>query len=205
VRSAIADAFLNSLWDILTERAPNETATEALIRAQEKGEMIAPMMGRQQSEFLGPCIHREFDILENAKAFPPPPQELILQCRGDLNQCFEIEYTSPMATALKAQEGSSIMNTVNDLATMANLDKTVLMVMDFHDAARKMARIRGTPADLLRSEEQVQALMEQSAQQAQMQQAAEQAPQVAMGVKNLAQAAQAVGAGASPGATQVPA
>jgi hypothetical protein len=117
---------------------------------------------------------------------------------------FEIEFTSPLARALKAEEGSAIMNTVSDLAQMANLDKTVLMIMDFHDAGRAMAEIRGCPAKILRTEDQVQALLEQQAEQAQDQQAAEQAPQVAMGVKNLAQAAQAAStAGASPGAPSV--
>ncbi len=90
---------------------------------------------------------------------------------------------------------------------MANLDKSVLNIMDLHDAFREMAAIRGAPAKLLRTEDQVQELMEQQAQDMQNQQAAAQAPQVAMGVKNLAQAAQmaggaAAGAGAQPGPTQ---
>ncbi len=98
------------------------------------------------------------------------------------------------------------MNTISDIAQMANLDKSVLYLMDFHDAAREMATIRGCPAKLLRTEEQVQQLLEQSQQQDQQAQEAAAAPQVALGVKNLAQAAQAAssaGVGGSPGAQQV--
>lgn len=201
-REVIRDTFLNTLFQILVQN-PNMTATEALLRAQEKGELIAPAMGRQQSEFLGPLIHRELDILSDAGQLPPPPMELVRSKRG-----IKIEYTSPLARALRAEEGTAIMNTVNDFATMMNIDPTVKFLMDWHDAGREMAAIRGCPAKLINSEDHVQALLEQAAQQQQEAQAAAQAPQVAMGVKNLAQAAQAAaaagagspGAGAQPGA-----
>jgi len=200
-RAVIRDTFLNTLFQILVQN-PNMTATEALLRAQEKGELIAPAMGRQQSEFLGPCVHRELDVLSEAGALPPPPPELARNGKG-----VRIEYTSPWARALRAQEGTAIMNTVADLAQMANLDKSVLYVIDFHDAARAMAKIRGMPTKLVRTEDQVQQLLEAAAQsQAQAQDAA-QAPQVAQGAKALAQAAQAAGltgAGGTPGATSIP-
>ncbi len=75
------DTFLNTLFQILADE-PNMTATEALIRAQEKGELIAPAAGRQQSEFLGPLIHREIDLLSAAGQLPPPADRaLALQAR----------------------------------------------------------------------------------------------------------------------------
>lgn len=200
-RSVIRDTFLNTLFQILVQN-PNMTATEALLRAQEKGELIAPAMGRQQSEFLGPLIRREIDILSEAGQLPPPPPELVRSKRG-----MRIEYTSPWAKALRAQEGTAIMNTVSDVAQIANLDPSAKFVIDYHDAAREMAKIRGMPAKLIRSEEEVTALLEHSAQQQQAQQTAAQAPQVAQGVKALAQAAQAAGmsgpSGGSPGAPTV--
>lgn len=198
-RGTIRDTFLNTLFQILVQN-PNMTATEALLRAQEKGELIAPAMGRQQSEFLGPEIHREIDILDNAGQLPPPPIELLRSGRG-----VKIEYTSPMAQALRAQEGTAIMNTVSDIGQMANLDKSVLYLIDFHEAGREMASIRGCPAKLIRSEDEVQQLLAHAAQQQQELQGAAQAPALAAGVKNLAQAAQAASAagGGSPGAPDV--
>ena len=204
VRGVIKDTFLNTLFQILVEATRSGepiTATEALIRAQEKGELLAPSMGRQQSEFLGPEIHREIDILSNAGALPPPPKELIESKRG-----MRIEYTSPLARAMRAEEGTAIMNTVNDTAQMANIDPSVRLVIDLHDALREMANIRGCPAKLLRSEDQVDQLMQQQAQEQSQQQQAAQAPQVAQGALALAKAAQASGlTGTAPGATQVPA
>jgi Bacteriophage head to tail connecting protein len=199
-RQVIRDTFLNTLFQILVQN-PNMTATEALLRAQEKGELIAPAMGRQQSEFLGPMIHREIDILSEAGQLPPPPMELVRSKRG-----MRIEYTSPLARALRAEEGTAIMNTFTDIAQIANLDPSVKFIIDAHDAVREMANIRGCPAKLILNEEAVQALMKGAADQAQQQQMATQAPQVAMGVKNLAQAAQAAAAagGGQPGAGAQP-
>lgn len=197
-RNAIRDTFLNTLFQILVDN-PNMTATEALLRAQEKGELIAPAMGRQQSEFLGPIIHRELDVLSAARQLPPPPRELLVSKKG-----MRIEYTSPLARAQRAEEGTAIMNTIADIAQMANLDRSVIQLVDLHDAAREMAMIRGMPAKLLRSEEQVQALMEQLAQQQQLAQAAAAAPQVSAGALNLAKAAQlATQGGGAPGAPSV--
>lgn len=200
-RATIRDTFLNTLFQILVQN-PNMTATEALLRAQEKGELIAPTMGRQQSEFLGPLIHREIDILSEAGQLPPPPMELLRSGKG-----IRIEYTSPMAMALRAQEGTAIMNTVADIGQIANLDPSVKFLIDFHEAGREMAAIRGCPAKIIRSEDEVQALMEHANEQQQQAATAAAAPQVAIGAKNLAQAAQAAasaGQGA-PGGAQGPA
>lgn len=203
-RSTIRDTFLNTLFQILVDN-PNMTATEALLRAQEKGELIAPAMGRQQSEFLGPLIHRELDILVNAGQLPPPPVQMLRARRG--LTALQIEYTSPLARAMRAEEGTAIMNTVQDVAQLVNLDPTVKFLVDFHGAAREMASIRGMPAKLLRSEEEVNELIDHANQQQQDAQLAAQAPQVSLAAKNLAQASQAAGmspTGASPGQLSVP-
>jgi Bacteriophage head to tail connecting protein len=192
---AINDSFLTSLFQILVQN-PEMTATEALIRAQEKGAMIAPAMGRQQSEFLGPQILRELDILSAARVLPPPPPSMARSGQG-----IRIEYTSPLTRAMRAEEGTAIMNTIQSLGIMANLDKSVLQLFDFVAAAREMALINGTPAKLLRSDEEVDQLLQQQQQAEQGQQIVQGAPQVSMAAKNLAQAQQALaasGGGAGP-------
>ena len=197
-RQVVRDSFLNTLFQILVQN-PNMTATEALLRAQEKGELIAPAMGRQQSEFLGPMIFRELDVLREANALPPEPVELTRSGKG-----IGIEYTSPLARAMRAEEGTAIMNTLSDVAQMANIDPSVRYIVDLHDAAREMANIRGMPARLLRSEDQVNELLQHANDQQAAATQAAQAPQVALGAKNLAQAAQAAaGAGGSAGAPNV--
>jgi hypothetical protein len=179
--SSINDSFLTTLFQILVQ-TPEMTATEALIRAQEKGEMIAPAMGRQQSEFLGPLIVRELDILQAAGQLPPAPPQLA--GKGGI----KIEYTSPLTRAMRAQDGTAIMNTIQAIGTMANLDKSVLNLLDFVDAGRELAMINGCPPKLLRTNDQITELMQHQADQAQQQQALQSAPQVSMAAKNLSQA-----------------
>ena len=200
-RANVRDTFLNTLFQILVQN-PNMTATEALLRAQEKGELIAPAMGRQQSEFLGPMIHREIDILTEAGKLPPIPPELLQSRQG-----MRIEYTSPMARALRAEEGTAIMNTVQDMGTMAQIDPSVTKIIDLHDALREMAQIRGMPAKLVRTEAQVQEILEQAAQEQQEQQQIAAGPAVSQSALNLAKAAQAAGmtGQGAPGGAQGPA
>jgi hypothetical protein len=75
-RQSIDDAFLVTLFQILVE-TPRMTATEALIRAQEKGMLLTPTMGRQQSEAIGPLIEREIDLLMRHRVLPPLPPVMI--------------------------------------------------------------------------------------------------------------------------------
>lgn len=178
---SINDAFLTSLFQILVQN-PQMTATEALIRAQEKGAMIAPAMGRQQSEFLGPMITRELDLLANAGVLPEVPPELI-DAGG-----IKIDYTSPLTRAMRAEEGTAIMNTVQSLGVMAQLDRSVLNVIDLTDAAREVAIINGCPARFLRSDEQINELVQIQTQEAQAAQVAAAAPGVSQSALNLAKA-----------------
>lgn len=186
VNGAINDSFLVSLFQILIERPPNATATEVLIRAQEKGELISPAMGRQQSEFLGPVVHRELDLLWCAGQLPPPPPALLKSGKG-----LRVEYTSPLARALRAEAGTAILSYVGDVTELAKVDPTVLKILDAHEAAREMGDIRGVPAKVIRSEEQVMEILQHAATQEQLSQAGTAFPQIAGGVKDLAQAAAA--------------
>jgi len=190
-RQVINDAFLVTLFQILVD-APQMTATEAMLRAQEKGALLAPSMGRQQSELLGPLIQREMDILGRAGVLPPPPDALL-----EVGDEVEIEYVSPLNRAQRAEEGVAIMRTLEAVAPLAQVDPSVMLVFNPPEIARELADINGMPAKTLRSPEEVEALKAQQAQAQQAQMLLEAAP-VASGVaKDMAQV-QAM-TGASPG------
>lgn len=181
-QKTVNEAFLVTLFQILVE-TPAMTATEAMLRAQEKGALLAPTMGRQQSEFLGPLVQREIDILAHAGAFPPMPQAL-LDAGGEI----EIEYESPIMLAQRAGEGVAILNTLQSLIPLAQVDPSVLDPFDMEASARILAEVNGYPAKALRSKEAVAARKEEGAQAAQAQQLLAAAPVAAGAVKDLAQA-----------------
>jgi hypothetical protein len=97
-RELINDAFLVTLFQILTE-SPQMTATEVIERTNEKGILLAPTVGRQQSEYLGPMIDRELSLLAEMRLLEPMPPA-IREARGE----YHVNYTSPLARAQRAQE-----------------------------------------------------------------------------------------------------
>ena len=109
-RNLINDAFLISLFQILTEN-PQMTATEVLERTREKGILIAPTAGRMQAEFLGPLIDRELDVLQQQNLLPPPPPQL-----ADSGGRYEVEYDSPMSRMQRADKAAGFFRSMNRAA-----------------------------------------------------------------------------------------
>jgi hypothetical protein len=186
-RKVINDAFLITLFQILVE-SPNMTATEAMLRAQEKGALLAPTMGRQQSEMLGPMIERELDILARAGVLPPMPEAMI-EMGGDV----EIEYVSPLNRAQRAEEGVAILRTLESVTPLAQIDPSVMMIFNPEMIARELSEINGVPAKVLRSREEIEQMKMEQAQQAEAQQLLQAAPVVANSAKALAETAAMAG------------
>jgi hypothetical protein len=183
-RGLINDAFLVSLFQILVEN-PQMTATEALLRAQEKGQLLAPTMGRQQSEFLGTVITRELDILGNIPgALPEMPPELV-----DAGGFVEVDYTSPLSRLMRAEDGVAILRTIEQLTPIAQLNPDVLDIFDFDTMPKELAEINGVPAIVLLSENRLAEKKRQKAEMAAQQNMLEAAPVAASAAKDLASAA----------------
>jgi hypothetical protein len=186
-REVINNAFLINLFQILVQE-PQMTATQAMLRAQEKGMLLAPTMGRQQSEFVGPTITREIEILETAGALPPMPQ--VLMDQGG-HAGLVVEYSSPYDRAQQADEGVAIMQTIESAASLAQFDPTVPTMIKGQDSLRSIARINGMPSKLLFSEDEMAAKQAIQAKQEQMQNLLAAAPVAASSAKDFA-AAQAM-------------
>jgi hypothetical protein len=181
-RAAIDDAFLVTLFQILVE-TPRMTATEALIRAQEKGMLLTPTMGRQQSEALGPLIERELDLLAFHRILPPMPRALV-EAGGQ----YEITYDSPMSRMQRAEELVGVQRTMELLAPFAQIDPTVLDIFDRDELARLTAEVSGVPTPVLRSPEALQKIRADRAEQEQQAMMMQAAQPLAGAMKDVAQA-----------------
>lgn len=167
-RALINDAFLVTLFQILTE-TPTMTATEVIERTNEKGILIAPTVGRQQSEYLGPMIHRELDLLVAMRKLPPPPP--VIRDHGRYN----VVYTSPLARAQRAQDVAGLQRTIQATLEVVNAtqDPSPLDVFNFDVATRDTAMIQAVPEHWLNDDEtiakkrQARAKAQQQAQQIQ--------------------------------------
>ena len=150
-----------------------------------EGMLLAPTMGRQQSECLGPQIEREIDLLMFHRILPPMPPELV-EAGGE----YEIVYDSPMSRMQRAEELVGVQRTMELLAPFAQIDPSVLDVFDRDALARLTAEVSGVPTPVLRSQEDVDAIRQQRAQQEQMAAVVGAAQPIAGAMKDAAQANQ---------------
>lgn len=183
-RQLINDVFLVTLFQILVQN-PNMTATEAMLRAQEKGQLLAPTMGRIMSEQLGPMIEREVDICARMGLFPTPPQQLI-----DAGMEFDIDYKSPLVRMQRADEGSGIAQTLQIATSIAQFDPTVLQLFNTGDILREFADINGMPKSLVKDADEEAQMKAEQAQQAQLNNLIQAAPNIATAADKLASADQ---------------
>ncbi|MBR23370.1 MAG: phage head-tail adapter protein [Leifsonia sp.] len=186
-REVINDAFLVTLFQILVDQ-PQMTATEALIRAQEKGQLLAPAVGRQQSEMLGPQIDREFNILARQGFLPPPPPAL-LEAQGE----YEVAYESPAMRYQRSEELVGIQRTLEIAGPFAQVDPSVLQIFNGEEVIRLAAEINGAPSSILKTPEEMEEMRAEQAQAQQQQEQMAQLQQMAPAVKELAQAKEAAG------------
>lgn len=172
---SINDAFLVTLFQILSE-TPEMTATEVLERSKEKGILLAPTVGRQQSEYLSPMIERELDVLAAQALLPPMPPAMI-EARGE----YRIEYDSPMTRAQRAEEAAGTMRTVEYALNVVNVTQDIALLdhFDFDKIIPEISSINGMPVSWMKSLEDIQRTRAARAERAQMQQAIEAAPAVA--------------------------
>lgn len=191
-RRTINDANLVSLFQILVEGQREMTATEVIERAREKAALLAPAIGRVQTEFLGPLIDRELDILVAGSYIDEPPADL----RGAE---FRVRYESPLLREMMAEDAASIARFINALALPAEVDPTVYEGVDWQAVRQEYAKAFNVPERVLLTDSALKAMKEQQAARQAAQGVTDAAPGMAGALKNTMQAAklaQEVGVGA---------
>lgn len=191
-RAVINDALLQTLFQILVDK-PNITATEAMLRAQEKGQLIGPTGSRIETEFLSPMQTRELDILSAANQLPPMPD--ILLERGGFT---EIEYDNPLSRAREAEGGVAILRTFEQLAPIAQVaGAAAYKRFNIDSVTKELARLNGVPQKVMFSDDEMEEVDAQAAEAAQAKAMLDAAPVAADAAKNLAQAQSLAGAAPS--------
>ena len=171
------------------------TAYEIATRKEEKMLMLGPVLERQNDDLLDPCVDQVFHLmveqsiprwmglLPGNPLLPPPPKEM-----GGLD--LRIEYTSILAQAQRAVEGSAIERAIGFAGTVANIkqDPSSLDLLDTDNALREYFKVTAVPPALIRSDDAVQAIREQRAQAQQQAEMQQQLGSAIEGVKVLSQA-----------------
>lgn len=182
-RKRIRDAFYVDQLR-LQQNGPMMTATEVMQRTEEQMRLLGPMLGRQQSEFLKPMVDRLFSIrLKRNLVKPIPP---ILRGRN-----LGVRYSSFIARSQRLNEGNNVMRWLQAITPFINIDPTAAKALDSMKAVRVLATVFDPPQQIIRSEKEVQKLIEQEAQEKQAMQERLAAQQ---GIQQGAQVTQTIGA-----------
>ncbi len=186
VRRQIDDGFMGVYFRVLVEN-PQMTATQAMLIAQQQGQMTAPPIGRLQSEWLGPMIRRESGILYRQGKYGDMP-DVLRQHFESTGKSLQIKYTSPLTRAARTGEAVGILRTFESLAPIAQIDPTVYDAFDAKEVARIVADANGVPARALKSPEDMKAQQEAEEQQAALGDVLTAAPIAAQTAKTLSEA-----------------
>jgi hypothetical protein len=180
-RAIINDAFLISLFQILID-SPQMTATEVLERAREKGMLLAPTAGRMQSEFLGPMVERELEVLSRQGLLPPIPP-ILSESGGE----YTIEYDSPMSRMARAEGAAGFMRTWQTAAEYVKVtgDPTPLDHFNLDNAVPDLIEINGAPVRWTRTADEIAAIRAKREEAAQTQQMIDAAPGAAQMIKAM--------------------
>lgn len=185
-RAIINDAFLVTLFQILVE-TPQMTATEVLERTREKGILLAPTIGRQQSEYLGTMIEREIDVLQKQKKLPEYPQAL-LEAKGE----YTIEYESPLSRSARAEEAAGALRSIEMALNVAAQSQNPALLDHFNwdVIVPETSDINGMPASWRNDPKTIQMIREGRNAQQEQQTAMQAAPGAAAMIKSTAAARQ---------------
>lgn len=148
---------------------PAMTATEVHIRTQLIRQLLGPMYGRFQSEYLKTTVERCLGIALRSNVLPPPPESVA-------NQIARVRFTSPLANAQKLEEVGAMERFESGLYAKAQAGTPeVLDLYDLDKAERRRADLLGVPATLLRDKDEVKKIRnERQAAQAEAVQAEKQ-------------------------------
>lgn len=177
-RMVIKDAFLTTVFQLLTE-SPQMTATEVMERTREKGILLAPI-GRQNSEYLGPMIDREIDVLSRQGLLAPMP-DILREAKGS----YKIEYDSPISRSQRAEEVAGVMRSIESSMNVAaaTQDPSKLDYYNFDVIIPAVSEIQGVPASWMNSKKDIEAIRAGRAQQAQQAALVQAAPAAAAMMK----------------------
>jgi hypothetical protein len=159
VRDRISKAFF--IDQLQLQQGPQMTATEVMQRTEEKLRLMGPVLGRVQTEKLGPMIDRVFAILLRQKRIPTPPKELS-------GKNLKVEYTSPLARAQKQLEAQGILRTVEVMSPFVQADPSIMQKINGDRMLDHVAiTLFGMDPTLIRTDEEVAAMRQQAQQEMQ--------------------------------------
>ncbi len=138
--------------------SPAMTATEVNVRYDRMMRQFASTLGRIQSTFLDPLLHLTISIILRNDAYKPAPKNI-----ADTD--YDIIYTGPIARAQQAEVANSIEQLLADYAALGEIFPEMLDLPDPDKTGHELARVRGVPTHILRTEKELKKIRADRAEQ----------------------------------------
>ncbi len=185
-RNQVKDSLYINLFQILVQN-PQMSATEAMIRANEKGELLGPAGARIQQS-LSKLVDRELDLLsrrglyEQGSAFEVP----------ETLQGLDVgpQFAGPISRLRQAKEVEGTLQLLNILNPLAQVNPEVVDRLDADGMVEGLADRLGVPVEFVLDDDAVKAVRENRQQQQEFAQSAAAAKDAASAGKDTAQALQ---------------
>ena len=186
-RSSVREMLYLNLWQILIEN-PQMTATEALLRSQEKGELLGPV-GISLNTGIAYQVDREIGILARKGAFEEGSPLAMPESLADAD--LAPTFTAPLDRMRQLDDVVGAQRLMAGILEIAGQDPTIMKRVDQDEYLDIMQKGFGAPLKMLKSREDIN--KEEAGQPAQGQDAASQLELAKLG----GEAAQAIGTGGS--------
>lgn len=166
---------------------PAMTATEVHVRVNLIRQLLGPVYGRLQVEWLQTLIERCFGLAFRAGILGMPPQSLA-------GRDFHVRYISPLARAQRLEDVTAMDRIEQGLITKSQVRPDIMDVYDWDGAEELRGQYLGVPGKLMRTDKQLAAIRQQRAEAEQKAQQAEQQAQMTQAVGGDEAGAQVMGA-----------
>lgn len=165
------------------DNGPAMTATEVHMRAQIIRQLLGPMYGRLQSEYMVQVVNRCFGIAYRAGVLGEAPEAI-------QNRVSNISFQSPLARAQKLDDVAAMDRHEATLLNQAEIGiPGVLDTYDWDKAAKERSELLGVPSKIIRDEDTIKKIRDARAKaqkdaQAEQQKAMQQQQITEMAGKN---------------------
>lgn len=160
----------------------SRSATDSMLKANEKANMVAPTGDRIAREVLIPLIELELQYYGDMHMLPSfPPEIKDLGIATD----FDITLDNPMLKGQRIDSANGIMTMAQYLGALMSLDTE----MNIDRCKQVLAEIFNVPYETLNTPEEKQAVVTQKTQEAEMAMLAQNAGGIGSGIKDISEAA----------------
>lgn len=163
----------------------SRSATDAMLKANEKANLIAPAGDRIARELLIPMIELELKLYGDMAMLPPAPEGL---ADPAIYTEFDITLDNPLLKGQRMDSANNIMTMLTYVGQIASFDQSVVATINSDKVVRNLQDIMNIPSDVVNTTEETKAIIEEQERVAAQQAAVSAAPQIAATMKDGAAA-----------------